>query len=195
MHRQTDPAPVVPHLFSTQPLILIGFMGCGKTTLGRSMARRLQLRFVDLDQAVFEETGVQPDQLFRRIGEAGFRKVERATLLKWRAKHPFDLLACGGGTPCYADNMELLKQMGLVVYLKISPNELYRRLQNQADRRPVLAGELPEKLEEKIRQLLEQRSPVYHQAHRIVESDFLTADHLLRNLDYRPGPVSDCANR
>ena len=104
-------------------IILIGYMGAGKTTVGRQLAKRLGLMFYDLDWYITNRMRRTVPQIFEESGEEGFRKIEHA-MLHEVAEFEDVVLSCGGGTPCFFDNMDYLNRMGETVYLKASPEVL-----------------------------------------------------------------------
>ena len=118
-------------------IFMIGFMGCGKTTMGRKLASRLGYMFIDLDHVLEAKVGMTIAQYFSNFGEEAFRKLESEVLKQ--TKYPeHAVIATGGGLPCYFDNMEWMNKHGKTVYIKLSPKALAARLENEKDKRPVL---------------------------------------------------------
>jgi len=151
----------LPHIF------LVGPMGSGKTTVGRFLARRMGLDFRDLDQEIERRCGVDVRTIFDIEGEEGFRKREHALLDELTAGTPL-LLATGGGSVLRADNRDLLRARGLVVWLKTRIDQQIRRL-DKDQRRPLLQA--PDR-EERLQKLAEIRDPLYAEcAHLTVQSD------------------------
>lgn len=144
-------------------IILIGYMGAGKTTVGKSLAKELGLSFYDLDWYIESRMRKTVPQLFAERGEDGFRKIEH-NMLHEVAEFEDVVLSCGGGTPCFFDNMDYLNQQGQVVYLKADPEVLYKHLQMGKVERPLLKGKTPEELITFIRQQLEKRELFYTKA-------------------------------
>ncbi len=144
-------------------IFLIGFMGSGKTTLGKHLAQALDWSFVDLDQHIEEQEQTTIAALFENLGEAGFRRLERFHLHNFALHHHL-VLACGGGTPCFLDNMDWMLRRGLTVYLRFSPEDLYHRLRNATDARPLLRNKNEKALMDFIEQKLTERSPDYERA-------------------------------
>lgn len=101
------------------PIFLIGYMGSGKTTLGRGVESRAHVSFIDLDDYIEEREGMTVSEIFKARGETGFRKAERECLAELAAKDNL-LVACGGGTPCFFDNMEVMNSSGTTVWLDAS---------------------------------------------------------------------------
>lgn len=138
-------------------IILIGFMGSGKTSVGNKLARALHLQFQDTDQLLEAEFGCKISEFFEKEGEAEFRNRETALLQRLKGEVKNTVLATGGGMPLRPENAELLKQIGIVVYLKASKETTLKRLQGDTTR-PLLAGG---DVEEKVNNLLEKRIPMY----------------------------------
>lgn len=149
---------------------LIGFMGAGKSHHGRLLADRLGVPFHDLDLLVEEEYGATIAGLFTLRGEAGFRKLERDTLLDTSGLG-HSVIATGGGTPCHFDNMAWMNENGCTIYLDVPVNILAERLKKERELRPLLAGVKEDDLEQFIGQLLERRMAFYRHAHRMVNYD------------------------
>lgn len=176
-----------------RPLFLVGFMGCGKTTLGRALASELGIPFVDLDDEVCRRAGADSvNDIFARQGEATFHVLETATLrsiVQTSADAetqpdsdtattiapavPSTIIACGGGTPCHAGNMDVMLQGGTVVWLDADEDCLVRRLTIYGDSRPLVRNLDPEQLRRYVRQTLAQRSDSYERAHLRFDSSKL----------------------
>lgn len=147
-------------------LILIGLPGSGKTTVGRQLARRLGWNFVDTDQAIEERLGCSIRAFFEQEGEEKFRDIE-TDVLDAVTQQPQQVLSTGGGAVLRAQNRALLRARGKVVYLKSSPEELYKRLRHDTQR-PLLQVADPQA---KLRELFEARDPLYREvAHFAIET-------------------------
>ena len=109
-------------------IFLIGYMGSGKTTIGRGLARRLGLRFIDMDTEVEQRTGMSVTDYFAARGEEAFRGEERE-VLRCLTNEQDAVVATGGGVPCFFDNMEVMNASGLTIYLKMGPEKLAARLE------------------------------------------------------------------
>ncbi len=144
-------------------IIIIGYMGAGKTTVGKALSKELGIPFYDLDWYIESRMHKTVAQLFAERGEEGFRKVER-NMLHEVAEFEDVVISCGGGTPCFFDNMEYLNQQGETVYLKAVPEVLYGHLQMGKTVRPLLVGKSKEELLAFIREQLEKREPFYTKA-------------------------------
>jgi shikimate kinase len=145
---------------------LIGMPGGGKSTVGRQLARRLAVDFIDTDAAVEQRIGMTIPELFEREGEPAFRAIESEVLAALAREHQ-GVLATGGGIVLAAANRETLRRHSTVVYLKATPRELVRRVRVDG-RRPLLAGQDPLV---RLRQLYAQRDPLYREtAHFVIET-------------------------
>ena len=162
-----------------QRIILIGYMGSGKTTVGRALAKELGLQFYDLDWYIESRRRKTVAQLFAEVGEDGFRQIER-NMLHEVAEFENVVVSCGGGTPCFFDNMDYMTQQADVVWLKAEPEVLYKHLLMGKTERPLLKGKSPEELISFIRQQLEQRTPYYSKATHAVDVSLMdTYDKIL----------------
>ena len=144
-------------------IILIGHMGAGKTTIGKALSKELGATFYDLDWYIESRMRKTVAQIFAERGEEGFRKMEHS-MLHEVAEFENVIISCGGGTPCFFDNMDYLNQQGLTVYLKADPEVLYNHLLMGKVERPLIKGKSPEELITFIRQQLEKREPFYTKA-------------------------------
>lgn len=157
-------------------IFLIGYMGSGKTTLGRAFSKQTGLSFIDLDWFIEEREHRTISQLFAEEGEEGFRCIERK-ILHEASEFEDVMIACGGGTPCYFDNMEFMLQTGTTVYLEASQDVLFRRLKIALVNRPLLKGKTDDELREFIAKGIEQRMPWYRQAHLQMDASRLENRH------------------
>ncbi|MCH5232071.1 MAG: shikimate kinase [Muribaculaceae bacterium] len=144
-------------------IFLIGYMASGKTTFGKALARKLGRTFIDLDNYIEESTGDSVTQLFKKYGHDGFRKIESEKL---REIGNLDnlIVACGGGTPCFHNNISFLNNSGLTVFLETSEHVLTSRLAEDNQNRPLVAGKSYAEIQETIKSQLEERLPFYRQA-------------------------------
>ena len=145
-------------------IILIGYMGAGKTTIGKALSKELGITFYDLDWYIESRMRKTVSEIFAERGEEGFRKIEY-NMLHEVAEFEDVIISCGGGTPCFFDNMDYLNQQGQVVYLKAEPEVLYKHLQMGKVERPLLKGKSKEELLKFIKEQLEKREPFYTKAH------------------------------
>lgn len=142
---------------------LIGFMGSGKTHWGRLLAERLGWPFVDLDAAIEAREGLGIGEIFARFGEPYFRRLE-AECLRRTALWPDAVIATGGGTPCFFDNMDWMNRAGLTIFLDAPAEQLIARLKPERDSRPLLKSLNDRQLEDFIRKKLQERLPAYRRA-------------------------------
>ena len=153
-------------------IIIIGYMGAGKTTVGKALANSLQLPFYDLDWYIEGRMRKTVAQLFAERGEEGFRQVERH-MLHEVAEFEDVVISCGGGTPCFFDNMEYLNAQGETIYLKATPEVLYKHLQMGKTVRPLLRDKTPEETLDFINSQLAHREPFYNKAHHTLDVNLL----------------------
>lgn len=152
-------------------IYLIGYMGCGKTTLGRQLSEKLGLAFIDLDKYIEERNYKTVPQLFSEYGEEGFRKIERKALEEV-SDFTDVVVATGGGAPCFFDNIELMNNTGITLFIDVDASELAERLIKSKTERPLIHGKSKEELIELMTGMLQKRLPYYNQAHiRIVGSE------------------------
>ena len=153
-------------------IILIGYMGSGKTTVGKALSKETGMMFYDLDWYIESRMRKTVSQIFAEKGEEGFRKIEY-NLLHEVAEFEDVIISCGGGTPCFFDNMDYLNQQGDVVYLKATPETLYKHLLMAKVERPLLKDKTPEELIAYITEHLKEREPFYGKARYILDVNVL----------------------
>lgn len=144
-------------------LFMIGYMGSGKTTLGRAYAKVSGLSFIDLDWYIEERSHRTVSQLFAEEGEEGFRRLERR-MLHEVSEFEDVVIACGGGTPCYYDNMEFMQHEGITIFLDASQDVLFRRLKVASANRPLLKDKTDAELRDFIAKGVESRMQWYGKA-------------------------------
>ena len=152
-------------------IFLIGYMGAGKTTVGKVLSRQLGLSFIDLDHYIEGRYG----QLFAEKGEDAFRDIERRMLREVAAFEDV-LVSTGGGAPCFFDNMEFMNGAGQTVYLKVSVEELAKRLELCKSTRPILKGRSGDELKAFIAESLEKREPFYSKASIVFDAEEMMTD-------------------
>lgn len=162
---------------STQNIFLIGFMGSGKTHWGRIWAKNEALTFYDLDVQIEKAFKMSIADIFEKKSEEKFRELERYHLRMFENKKNF-LLACGGGTPCFSDNMEWMKSQGKVFYLKAPPEVLLQQVIHETEKRPVIKKVNPSELLFFIEKKLKEREPYYSQADFILNVEELNENSL-----------------
>lgn len=148
-----------------KPVFLIGYMGCGKTTLGEVLAQQMGVPFIDLDEYIERQQGMTIVEIFASEGEERFRQLETAALGEVAAMDGV-IIACGGGTPCHGNNMTLMNEMGVTVWLTTSPERITARLllPEQRVKRPKFNDLPDEAFLPLVQRELERRSPYYNQA-------------------------------
>ncbi len=149
-------------------IFLIGFMKCGKSTLGKKLAYEIKMDFIDLDESIIKIKGKTIDEIFRMEGENAFRKQEAKCLQEASCKENV-VVAAGGGAPCYHDNMNLIKKNGISFYLKLPEMVLWERIKKIKQNLPLVAGLNDDELKNYIMEKLKEREPYYLQANYIFD--------------------------
>ena len=144
-------------------IILIGYMGAGKTIIGRTLAKELGLAFYDLDWYIENRRRKKVSQIFAEMGEEAFRQIEH-NMLHEVAEFEDVVISCGGGTPCFFDNIDYMNSQAQVVYLHCSPEVLHGHLLMGKTERPLLKGKSPEELIDFIKTQLSAREQYYNKA-------------------------------
>ncbi len=143
-------------------------MGAGKTTVGLALAKRLGLQFYDLDWYIESRRMQKIPQIFEQKGEEGFRRIEQS-MLHEVAEFEDIVLSCGGGTPCFFDNIDYLNRQGQTVYLQCSTDVLCQHLRMGHTERPLLKGKTPEQLHDFIGRQLAEREAYYLRAQHVFD--------------------------
>jgi shikimate kinase len=151
-------------------IILIGFMGSGKSTVGKELAKQLNLSFVDSDEVIEKQQGKSISQIFDESGEEAFRKMEQDFIATLPNLEP-GVISVGGGMPCFEDNMDRLKANGKVFYLNTSLMTLTQRLMNDRENRPLLTDLSQNELSTYVFELLTNRTAFYRKAHVIIPNE------------------------
>lgn len=142
---------------------LIGFMGSGKSYAGRHLAELLGIPCIDMDKYIEEQEGRSIKEIFEQNGEEYFRKLEKKFLAELDpAEHK--IISTGGGAPCFYDNIQVMNQKGLTIYLNRSKEVVMTQLMKGIDKRPLLKGKTPEEVWEYYDSKLQERKPFYEQA-------------------------------
>lgn len=145
-------------------IFLIGYMGCGKSSLGQPLSRLMNYSFIDLDSTIERVCEMKIEDIFAQFGEEYFRKEERRQLIELCETSENCVISTGGGTPCYNDNMEIMKRYGLTVYINLEKNILISRLLSSKKKRPLIQSMTEEELREFVGNSLASREPIYNQS-------------------------------
>ncbi len=144
-------------------IIIVGYMGSGKTTVGKALAQELNMTFYDLDWYIESRMHKTVPQIFAEKGEEGFRKIEH-NMLHELAEFENVIISCGGGTPCFFDNMDYMNEQDDTLYLQATPDVLYGHLKMGRTERPLLKDKTSEEMQTYIKEQLEKREPFYSKA-------------------------------
>lgn len=155
-----------------RPIFLVGYMGCGKSTLGRAVSRLTGFPFIDLDTYIEGRFHLTVKEIFACKGETGFREIER-NMLREVADFEDVIVACGGGTPCFHDNMDYMNSHGTTVFLDTPVTSLFSRLKRGRHKRPLIASKTDEELLSYINEALAARLPYYRKATAAFSSELL----------------------
>lgn len=153
-------------------IFLVGFMGSGKSTLGRRLKNEMEWDFLDLDDVFEEKYQTTIKEYFATLGEDAFREAERQVLAEVIHRKKV-IISTGGGTPCFFDNMDVMNQNGLTIYLKLSVDTLITRLNTGKNVRPLVAGKSGEELYNFIEEKLSEREGFYQQSKIIADAEIL----------------------
>ena len=160
-------------------IVLIGFMGSGKSSVGELLAKRLSYKFCDSDRLIENKAGKAISRIFDSYGEEYFRDLESKLLEEMKTSLDYAVLSTGGGMPLREKNMQLLRELGYVVYLKASKKTTIKRLRGDRTR-PLLKGE---DFEQRVDRLLTVRIPIYEKAaHKIIETDDKTVKEIVAEI-------------
>ena len=162
---------------ATKNIFLIGFMGAGKTSVGKMLAKKLQLRFCDLDATIEKELGMKMPEIFSTHGEGFFRDAE-SEALRSVAERERQAIATGGGVVLREENWEVMQREGVTIYLKAPAVVLYNRVKHNTSR-PLLQVENPF---DKIQELLSKRIPLYEKADLIVDTENLSPQKVAQEI-------------
>ena len=171
-------------------VFLIGYMGVGKTTYGQALADRLNIEFYDLDWYISSRRRKTIAAIFDEAGAEGFRTIER-NVLHEVAEFENVMVSCGGGTPCYFDNIDYLNQQGITIYLKASVDFITKNLILSKNDRPLLKGKTGAELDKFVRTQLAEREEFYNKAQYIIDVSDITqkgdiekkVDEIIKNIN------------
>lgn len=160
-------------------IFLIGFMACGKTHWGKLLSEKMQLPFFDLDDNIREREGKEINEIFSELGEEYFRMLEKDVLHLLVESHDSFVMACGGGTPCFFNNIDYMKKQGTTVWINCSTENIYKRLLAEKDKRPLVRSIPDAELRSYIIRKMADRRIFYQQAHVILHDEDLSLEKLL----------------
>lgn len=163
-------------------IFLVGFMGCGKSSLGKKIADKLKFNFIDIDKEIEKEVNLSVSEIFSTYGEDFFRLKESQFLNEISISNC--VFATGGGLPCFNDNMSVLNNLGTTVYLQLPAKELLNRLVNDKSNRPLIKSLSNDELLEYINESLLSREPVYKKS-----------DIVLSRTEQNPGQIIQLIQR
>jgi shikimate kinase len=160
-------------------IFLIGFMGCGKTHWGKELSEKLQVPFFDLDQKIEEKEEKSINEVFAENGEEYFRLLEKEVLHILVESHETFVMACGGGTPCFYNNIDYMNQRGTTVWINCSTDCLVERLSKEKEKRPLIKDLDEEQLHTYIMKKVGDRRIFYVQASVILTEEDISVDNII----------------
>ncbi|NTS41538.1 shikimate kinase [Flavisolibacter sp. BT320] len=160
-------------------IFLIGFMGCGKTHWGRELSQKLQIPFFDLDSLIEEREGKSITAIFAEMGEEYFRMLEKDVLYLITESHESFVMATGGGTPCFFNNIDYMKSRGTAVWINTSVDSLHSRLVKEKEKRPLISSISDDELRGYIIKKYADRKIFYQQAQVILNEEDVTLERLI----------------
>jgi shikimate kinase len=163
-------------------IFLIGYMGSGKTTLGKMLAQKLDMPFYDLDAEIEKVQGKSIARLFDEEGEEAFRRLEKEMLSTLIEREEDFIMATGGGTPCYFKNLDFMKKNGITIYLQVPLKELVRRNLQSPELRPLLRGMNELELHGYINDHLRERLSFYKKANITLKANEIDADRMVQEV-------------
>ncbi|MGB8190749.1 MAG: shikimate kinase [Chitinophagaceae bacterium] len=163
-------------------IYLIGFMGSGKTHWGNLLSSRLTLPFFDLDKQITEDEGKSIVEIFEQKGEEYFRMMEKETMYILTESHESFVMACGGGTPCYFNNIDYMNNNGITVWLNTRMEVLFNRLLEEKDSRPLLRNLSDGQLRQFILKKFSERRIYYEQASLVIEESEASVESLIQHI-------------
>ncbi|WP_428229750.1 shikimate kinase [Flavobacterium sp.] len=164
-------------------IILLGYMGCGKSTIAQNLSKITNIPFLDLDKCIEKKANLSINEIFEQFGEIHFRKLEHEIFVELLQSSENNIIGLGGGTPCYANNHELLKSDDVTsIYLKASIDTLYNRLLHNKSKRPLIANMNEEEMKEFIAKHLFDRSYYYNHAQYKISVDDKTIEETVQDI-------------
>ncbi|MBP1224669.1 shikimate kinase [Flavobacterium sp. 1355] len=164
-------------------IVLLGYMGCGKSTIAQNLSKITNIPFLDLDKCIEKKANLSINEIFEQHGEVYFRKLEHEIFVELLQSPENNIIGLGGGTPCYANNHELLQKEDVTsIYLKASIETLFNRLVNNKSKRPLIANMNEEEMKEFIAKHLFDRSFYYNNAKYKVSVDDKTVEDTVQDI-------------
>jgi shikimate kinase len=167
---------------AVERIYLVGFMGVGKSTIGKKLAHKLNFKFIDLDDIFEEKYKISIDSFFQKYDEKLFRKMEHDLLLSTFDKTNV-VVSTGGGTPCYYDAMDKINRAGVSIYIKMLPSSIAYRLSEAKRKRPLIGDMKNQELLDFITKSLKKREPVYKKALMHVNGLHINIEELVEKLE------------
>jgi len=164
-------------------IFIIGYMGAGKSTVGKKLANKLDVTFVDLDDAFEAKYRYSIPSFFDHFGEEKYREFENECLKEIITDHEKAVISTGGGTACFNDNISLMNDEGTTVYIKMHPKSLAERLNRARRLRPVVRDIQNDDMQKFVEEQLLERSPYYEQAMITIKGESIDIEELMKNLD------------
>jgi len=163
-------------------IFLVGYMGCGKSSLGRELSDYLGVSFIDLDRFIENRYQKTIPEIFNESGELNFREKE-SVCLKEVCYFENVVIAVGGGAPCFYDNMDIMRNNGICFFLDVGEEELVSRLMKSKQDRPLINGKSAEEIMSFIHVMMKERRPYYEKSQCIIKGDNIQLEELLMNVE------------
>lgn len=164
-------------------IVLLGYMGCGKSTIAKELSKKIDIPFIDLDEFIEKKVKMTIKSIFADKGEIYFRKLESECFVELLNFTQPIIIGLGGGAPCYANNHELLKREDVLsIYLKASVDTLVERLSLNKSNRPLIANKNDVEMKEFIAPHLFERSYYYNHAQKVVDVDHKTIEQTVADI-------------
>ena len=163
-------------------IYLIGFMAAGKTHWGQQLSQKLNIPFFDMDEQIVNSEGQSINDIFEKFGEEYFRVKEKGVLHIVTESHSSFVLACGGGSPCYFNNIDYMNQNGTTVWLNTPMNVLFQRLLVEKDKRPLLKDLSDDQIRSFVIKKFADRKIYYEQAQVVIDDEEISLDHFIEKV-------------
>ena len=163
-------------------IVLLGYMASGKSAVGKILAKKINLQFIDLDVFIEEKEGISISSIFELKGEIYFRRIESIYLQELLNLSENCIISLGGGTPCYGNNMDFIKNDGISFYLNASIQTIFDRLQGETSQRPLVASIGKDNLKEYLAKHLFERNPFYQKADFTVSVDNQNLNEIVKSI-------------